>query len=375
MHEDIPSNCGRSGINCGRHRRLAMLGIFSAAVLTVAGCQFPAPSPGDGASFSKVAAAEPNQAWAVGHYDQNGQSHALLEYWNGKAWQLISVDSRATWYADVAAASTSDVWVVGPDSSAHWNGQIWRAVSNPKDTQLTAVSIGRDGAARALGYSHNASQVYSWTKNGWSRMHSQPFQGATRTPKRSSRTIADVSVLTANDLWVVSGTDLAHWNGQGWKTFHAPLPSNAYLAAISAHSHGEVWAVGTEATVFEPTNRYAYDPIALHFTNGRLVRVPTPGSIADGDLLTDVDASGAQVWAVGHADEFNGLNTLQVIRKWDGNEFAPQPTQDIYSDDSHFAIDQYLSGVAVSGGKTWSVGAYQPQLGPLKVFVDLRPEG
>jgi hypothetical protein len=92
MHEDIPSNCGRSGINCGRHRRLAMLGIFSAAVLTVAGCQFPAPSPGDGASFSKVAAAEPNQAWAVGHYDQNGQSHALLEYWNGKAWQLISVD-------------------------------------------------------------------------------------------------------------------------------------------------------------------------------------------------------------------------------------------------------------------------------------------
>ena len=81
------------------------------------------------------------------------------------------------------------------------------------------------------------------------------------------------------------------------------------------------------------------------------------------------------MWAVGHADEFNGLITLQVIRKWDGNEFALQPTQDIYSDDSHFAIDQYLSGVAVSGGKTWSVGAYQPQLGPLKVFVDLRPEG
>jgi hypothetical protein len=60
-----------------------------------------------------------------------------------------------------------------------------------------------------------------------------------------------VAATSASNAWAVgddaSNTLIVHWNGSAWKKVPAPNPDprNDTLAAVSAASASDIWAVGT----------------------------------------------------------------------------------------------------------------------------------
>ncbi|HEX4654025.1 MAG TPA: hypothetical protein VH227_07230 [Candidatus Udaeobacter sp.] len=59
----------------------------------------------------------PNDAWAVGYYNnQNGLYLALTEHWDGSSWLIVpspSLSSSLTALTAVSSISATDVWAVG----------------------------------------------------------------------------------------------------------------------------------------------------------------------------------------------------------------------------------------------------------------------
>ncbi len=93
-----------------------------------------------------VAAVSARDAWAVGDYlnDSIGNTHTLIEHWNGRNWSVVPSSnggSNGNTLYGVAAVSAGDVWAVGDylnstDNSQtlieHWNGLSWSVVPRPQ---------------------------------------------------------------------------------------------------------------------------------------------------------------------------------------------------------------------------------------------------
>lgn len=77
------------------------------------------PNPGtDDNMLNGVAAAGPNDAWAVGYYIDNitGNRQTLIEHWNGNVWSIVSganPGTSANQFSGVAIAGPGDVWAGG----------------------------------------------------------------------------------------------------------------------------------------------------------------------------------------------------------------------------------------------------------------------
>jgi len=118
------------------------------------------PSPNITGQFSglrSVAAAGPNDVWAVGGV----QGNQVLEHWDGTAWSLVAPPAGAPGNLQaVAVAGPADVWAVGnrvdsfdPSLTEHWDGQIWTVVpaSAPNGRSLTGVAVAGSGTVWAVG--------------------------------------------------------------------------------------------------------------------------------------------------------------------------------------------------------------------------------
>ena len=166
-----------------------------------------------------VAAASASDVWAVGnYYDPNfAVRQTLTEHWNGSAWSVVSSPNAGpndnVLYA-VGAASSSDVWAVGFQSTGlaaipiteHWNGSTWSLVSisgvGIYDNYLYSVAAQPNGEAWAVGY-------YKSTNTG--------------------------PALTL----------LEHWDGSAWSVVSSPNvgTSDNVLNSVATTS-GNVWAAG-----------------------------------------------------------------------------------------------------------------------------------
>jgi hypothetical protein len=166
-----------------------------------------------------VATVARDDSWAVGESTTSTGSRTLIEHLDDNAWQVVSSPSPsgATFavLSSVAVVSEHNVWAVGsftPSSNfgqtliEHWNGQVWQVIANPNPVNAFLNSV---------------------------------------------------TAVSHKDVWVVgfagglkgaSTTLIEHWNGQVWQIIPSPNPagsSSSVMYGVIAHSHKDVWAVGS----------------------------------------------------------------------------------------------------------------------------------
>ena len=185
------------------------------AVLTVhwdgvAWTKVPFPSPGTQDRAADVEAVSSDNVWIVGHTDP-GSDVSLRGHWDGTAWSGAAVSSYGA-LDGIDAASASDIWAVGDDSTAngnsglihHFNGTRWKQVSG------AAPGVYGDWYREVVA----SQEVGIWAVGGYSAFGSY--------------------------------LDAQLWNGSTWTSI--PLPytgtSDQELASIDAGG-GHLWATGT----------------------------------------------------------------------------------------------------------------------------------
>jgi hypothetical protein len=252
-----------------------------------------------GIRFNDVAAASPDQAWAVGAFYAIGPGHlfgvtavgALIEHWDGAAWSIVpnpAQDQPGAVLTGISVVSPDDVWAVGqqgnPTQSTyagdtpfieHWNGSAWAVVPAPAAGQpsvLEAVSADSATDAWAVGYQTEAGTstlvplAEHWNGTAW-RVAALPGGG------KGLNGLASVYAAAPNDVWASEGgpqypdspgssppTVFLHWNGTVWSTVPEPV-SPAYglgyeYTSIDGSGPGDVWAAGTVVTGYPSGNQY-----------------------------------------------------------------------------------------------------------------------
>lgn len=255
-----------------------------------------------------VTATGANDAWAVGWRDRYGYSATLplRLRWDGSSWQSVAGSFDTGVLRAVDASGPSDVWAVGTYIE-HFDGNQWRTVPFPSD-------IG----------SH--------------------FETA-------------VAAVSPDDAWIAAisfvgsyggrgQTLLEHWDGTSWRVVRTPrTDSDDRLAAITAVSSDDVWAVGSTDG----------RPLAMHWDGTQWRRVPTRTAGPNSTFTSvAVDANG-MVWAFGHQDGYDhqGYAVWRTLaERYDGTSWTIVPSPDPYD-----AADSSFAGAGSAGTEAWAVGA------------------
>jgi hypothetical protein len=281
----------------------------------------------------------PSQAWAAG-FSRVGSNpfRALVERWNGTSWAIASSAPIAatddTRFHALAAASSSDMWAVGEDTTAagsqhglieHWNGSSWTRIASgatePNPSGLQAVSADGPSDAWAVGWSRPAGSfttlIERWNGRNWTVVN-----GAVGYPSSSFNRLLAVAALAANNVWVLGVTGrhpdpvIEHWNGSAWSIVAQPAHGyDAILYGISANSANDIWAVGTT----DVTNT-----LIEHWDGARWSIVPSPSPSQSGtnSTLVSVDALGpSDVWAVGQSLALGAFRS-PLTEHWDGTRWT-----------------------------------------------------
>lgn len=222
-----------------------------------------APAPQD-SMLSGVVALSASNAWAVGG---SGGSGPLVEHWNGTKWSAVATPTSApgTFLSSesllaVAAASPNDIWAVGgnpphncggqlPALIEHWNGSSWSVIPNLPQGVLYGAAAVSASDVWAVGSGGNGVLIEHWNGKQWSTVTS-PAPAAHTYPLLQS-----VAAHGAADVWAVGsaygasgGMQVAvlHWDGHAWSAVQVAAPGVAdnSLYGVTATASGELWAVG-----------------------------------------------------------------------------------------------------------------------------------
>ncbi len=237
----------------------------------------PSPNPPSGGYFNGVAATSASDAWAVGQTGPgpgegtSPSDRTLIEHWNGTAWTTMPspTPAPAGGLTRVAVVSPSDAWAVGWTGTGtgtgfnalieHWNGQAWNVVPVPAPAgagvQLNAVTGISAGNAWAVGTSTAGPAlrgvILHWNGTIWKRAATPAHQ--------PDGYLLGVTASSASSVWAVGqsnsrncssrcDTIIEHWNGCMWTVVPSPNPPSSYLNSlfgIAAISRDNAWAVGT----------------------------------------------------------------------------------------------------------------------------------
>jgi hypothetical protein len=181
------------------------------------------PSPTLNSSFYKldaVTAVSSTNVVAVGSFiNQQGNSQALIEYWNGSRWKVISGPNpgSSSMLSGVTAISVSNIWAVGDSTPQqgntatlieHFDGSTWQIVSSPNRSALnynalvsvTALSANDVWAVGQSGLSNGAAPRGSFSQSqAFPRTLIEHFDGS------KWRIIASPNLGTSDTLTGVSG--------------------------------------------------------------------------------------------------------------------------------------------------------------------------
>ena len=267
-----------------------------------------------------------------------------------------------------AADSSSDVWAVGYYYNStvqanrtlieRWNGAVWSIIPSPNtgayDNELWGVTALAPDDVWAVGFagdiSANASLtlVEHWNGAAWAIVPS-PSPG----PLGGINYLAAVSAISATDIWAVGayldGTAridqvlTEHWDGTQWSVVPSPNPGtydNALLG-VAAVSSNDVWAVGVDG---------GFDSgLTMHWNGAQWSVVPT--GVAPGDASVTLRAvtaiSANDVWAVG--DALNGT-VPPLSEHWNGSSWSTVPLANPMLNSQFFGV------VALSNSNVWAVG-------------------
>jgi len=291
------------------------------------------PTLGGASALYAVAATSASNAWAVGGSDAPPGKTQIV-HWNGTAWKQVPSPTPKAGGAlfGVTATSASDAWAVGCAGNCfqgfggiktlilHWNGVAWKQVPSPSPgtgSALSSVTAVSANSAWAVGctafcFLHAAAPqtvILHWNGTAWAQVPS-PAQARVGA-------LNGVTATSASDVWAVgcaghcfgpmatTRTMIAHWNGTAWAHVASPSPaSNSVLAAVTATSTGNAWAVGytrnSYRTLIERWNGTAW----------KQVPSPTPGQFSQ--LVGVAATSASNAWAVG--SDLGGT----ILQRWNG---------------------------------------------------------
>jgi hypothetical protein len=169
--------------------------------------------------------------------------------------------------------------------------------------------------------------------------------------------------VSANDAWAVGAVNLTgktvimHWNGTAWSPAASPNPSTSVnsLAAVSADSRADAWAVGSFTSA---TQRGL--GLIVHW-NGRAWHVVKAANPGGGDDLFGVSAlSPTDVWAVGQycpSQCHGGTSGADLILHWNGTAWSQVTAPDPGPGTELTAVS------ADSPTDAWAVGSYRARGG------------
>jgi hypothetical protein len=262
------------------------------------------------------------------------------------------------------SASASTAYSGGP-LIERWDGTAWTQQTAPGDGALVAATAISPSDVWAVGsrYVDNRAKPIAEHWNGssweWSKL---PTPG----PKADA-TLAALSAASPADVWAVGGNLFEHWNGSTWTLVRVPKPWDA--VAVAALSRKSAWAVGSSRGSFLPKGKQCCwiersRTLVLHWNGSAWRRVPSPnpaytnppGVRRYDDLRSVVAVSPHNVWAVG--DYFrsrHGHHAYQsLILHWNGASWkqvaSPNP--------GGWHATKLFGVTAVGPRNVWAVGEY-----------------
>jgi hypothetical protein len=318
------------------------------------------PSPGTYDRLYGTAAIDPEDVWAVGRYiDKADVSRTLIEHWNGTSWGIsanaVLGQENSYLFGVVAAPHSSDLWAVGYTASRagtnyqtlveHSMGRRWRVAANTGPGVLAGVAaLSPDDvwAVGDVGGDTGTTQTLTehWDGTQWSVVSSPD-------PSGFGDGLAAVSAISGKDIWAVgsAGTTkfnsaalVEHWNGEKWQVVPTPpIGEDSDLRAVAAFSANDIWAVGVYDLAYTLVEHW----------DGRSWRIVSTPNPTNDDILQGVAAlSPTDVWAVGSEGGTNNL-TMQ----WNGTDWSIVP-----SPHRRDALNSLASvSVDVQGG-LWATG-------------------
>lgn len=351
-------------------------------------CQVPSPNPDYVNVLNAVAtiphslpSLTPMQMWAVGYtaaqLPVNTARATLTMYYDGRSWNIVPSPNPGTInvLTAVAASGPNDVWAVGYTSDGsrtqplmmHFNGRSWElvpAVPNtdapqPWNTTLTDVQIVAGWTEHdvvVVGYSTNwrGPLPYARYYNGktWAPMNLPPSMVFGRFTALAGDSLYNLwAVGTIEDQEISTGYLFRYVDNWKYKGWTAVTSAPGILTDVAV-VEGQVYMVGFD-TVAQNT-----ETLAMAYTpaGGVTTRVKTMNKDFDHNYLTALAVSGGKVYAVGAAGNPKVEGALEtLVLAYDGGSFtlvaSPSP-----------GLVNELRGATISEGKLWTVGTIQQGL-------------
>lgn len=330
----------------------------------------PSPNPTDyNNELYAVAAVSATDVWAVGEsYPIHGPGGALIEHWNGTAWQVAASPVVEGAFFSIAAVSATNVWTIGGGVTGplieHWDGTSWQSVTSPAvDGYLTSISAQSASDIWVVGAQLNGGLLTEhWDGTAW---HFIPAPGV---PNYASQ-LNSIAAISATDAWAVgyasiyrgpSNTLIEHWDGQQWSIVSSPNGSKGRhrlntLLSVTAVSAQNVWAVGfDEGPLIEQWDG----------TRWSVTPSPNPPSGELGALYGVVAIPGAAILAAGTYQYYFPFQFRTLVEQWDGTQWQVVASPNVTATTISAANDNTLNGVSASSAHNiWAVGYYAPEGG------------
>jgi hypothetical protein len=147
------------------------------------------------------------------------------------------------WYTDylsfaptsISGTSDANVWITGPDGTAHWDGATWQPFTPPDACGLTGAGF---SAVAAVGpgdvWLGRDSVVVHVTPTGCDKY---------TLDDASSVLVSSIVPLAPDDVWLVGFDKVWHFDGQTW------TPHTVMLEAIWAAGHDDIYGVDATNTI------------------------------------------------------------------------------------------------------------------------------
>jgi hypothetical protein len=243
-------------------------------------------------------------AWGTASDDVWFASTGHVLHWDGSQVNAVETSTTATTaYTAVTGTSSTDVWALmgGVDELHHWNGLAWSVLASRSYTLRDAWS----GAPGKIWGVRSDGQIVRDDGSQWQ------VQSVAGSPSFSR-----VRGRADDDVWAVSGQQLAHGGPSGWTPVGQTGQS---LMAASGTGLDDEWAVGTSGLILHRVPEIGW------------TRVSGPG-----DDLFSVSALGpSDVWVAG-----------KVPYHYDGSYWTSRP----------FAIPRFVTDVhPISATEAWMV--------------------
>ncbi|MGD0702667.1 MAG: hypothetical protein ABSA02_22635 [Trebonia sp.] len=175
-------------------------------------------------------------------------------------------------------------------------------------------------------------------------------------PTGQNAVLSGVSAVSASGAWAVGSENaelngvgakpvIDSWNGAAWSQVSTPATAGntANLAAVSASSPTDAWAVGNTAV-----NRSDIAGLTMHWNGKAWTTVPAVDYGVENSLLSVADISPTDAYAVGDSS----ASAQGFIEQWNGTSWSlltlPDPNN---------GMNTYLDAVsAPSASDVWAVG-------------------